>query len=328
MSPGRALAAALLLGALTTVSCSAGADAPQNPLAGAALWVDPSSTAAQAQQQLRAEGRSADADALTPITSQPVATWLTTDDPAATVRRVTQQAEVTGQLPVFVLYHRPGRDCGSYSAGGSTEVSAYQDWVGTVADALGDQRAALVLEPDAIPQALGGQCALDGQPAATYAMLAAATQALAARPHATVFLDAGHPGWIADTDALASALRSSGIEAAAGFSLNVSNFVDTAQNQTYGDALSAAVGDKPYVVDVSRNGRGAPAADPNSVDAWCNPPGAGLGQDPQVASKRSRVAAYLWIKEPGASDGSCRPGEPPAGQFWPEYALRLIQQRP
>lgn len=325
MRGGRSLVAALLL--ISTFGCSADADAPANPLAGASLWVDPSSTAAQAQQQLRADGRDAEADGLAPIVSQPVATWLTTDDPTPTVQRVTQQAELTGQLPVLVLYHRPGRDCGSYSAGGSAEVSAYQAWIGSVVAALGDQRAALVLEPDAIPQAVSGRCAVDGQPAATYAMLATATRTLTALPNATVFLDAGHPGWITDTDALAGALRSSGIEAAAGFSLNVSNFVATDQNETYGDELSRIVGNKPYVIDVSRNGRGAPSADPGSIDAWCNPAGAGLGDDPQTGSKRSRVAAQLWIKEPGASDGNCRSGEPPAGQFWPEYALRLIQQR-
>jgi endoglucanase len=50
-----------------------------------------------------------------------------------------------------------------------------------------------------------------------------------------VYLDAGHPGWITDVDALATALRSSGIEQAAGFSLNVSNFVDTPENLAYGD---------------------------------------------------------------------------------------------
>jgi endoglucanase len=143
-----------------------------------------------------------------------------------------------------------------------------------------------------------------------------------------VYLDAGHPGWITDVDALATALRSSGIEQAAGFSLNVSNFVDTPENLAYGDRLSAVLGDKQYLVDVSRNGRGAPTADPGSIDAWCNPPSAALGENPRIGPARARAVGFLWIKEPGASDGSCRPGEPPAGQFWVEYALQLIHQRP
>ncbi|MCW2873942.1 glycoside hydrolase family 6 protein, partial [Actinacidiphila oryziradicis] len=36
------------------------------------------------------------------------------------------------------------------------------------------------------------------------------------------------------------------------------------------------------------------------------------------------VDAYLWVKRPGESDGSCR-GAPPAGQWWSDYALRLAR---
>ena len=34
------------------------------------------------------------------------------------------------------------------------------------------------------------------------------------------------------------------------------------------------------------------------------------------------IDAYLWIKDPGASDGPCH-GGPPAGQDWPKYAAAL-----
>ena len=222
-----------------TLACGPGADpVPANPLAGSVLWVDPESAAALAEQQLRRDGDPTTADGLTPISSQPVATWLVNDDPVALTERVTQTAAVTRQLPVLVLYHRPGRDCGSYSGGGAAEQSSYLTWVGAVADAIGDQRALVVVEPDAIPQALSGQCAQDGNPASTYAMLASAVQLLAAHENTLVYLDAGHPGWIADAAALAGALRDSGAAQADGFSLNVSNFATTADNQTYGDSVS------------------------------------------------------------------------------------------
>ena len=264
-----------------TQACGPGADPePANPLAGSILWVDPESAAARAQQQLRSAGDPTTADGLTAISSQPVATWLVDDDPVPLTRRVTQTATAVGQLPVLVLYHRPGRDCGSYSGGGAAEQSSYLTWVGSVADAIGDRRALVVLEPDAIPQALSGQCAQDGSPAGTYAMLASAVDLLTRQENTLVYLDAGHPGWIGDTGALAGALRDSGVEHAAGFSLNVSNFATTADNQAYGDQLSVALGDKQYVIDVSRNGRGAPQADPSSIDAWCNPPGVALGENP------------------------------------------------
>jgi endoglucanase len=141
-----------------------------------------------------------------------------------------------------------------------------------------------------------------------------------------VFVDAGHAGWIQDLPALAAALRASGVERAAGFSLNVANFQSTADSVAYGERLSGLLGRAQFVVDVSRNGRGAPAA--SGVDAWCNVPGAALGENPRVGADRALAVAFLWVKEPGASDGSCRPGEPPAGQFWPEYAERLVRERP
>jgi endoglucanase len=37
------------------------------------------------------------------------------------------------------------------------------------------------------------------------------------------------------------------------------------------------------------------------------------------------VDAYLWIKRPGESDGSCH-GGPPAGAWWPDYALGLARR--
>ncbi|HEU5485634.1 MAG TPA: glycoside hydrolase family 6 protein [Microlunatus sp.] len=327
MGRGPLLASLVLLVCL--LGCGPGsAPQPDNPLTGETLWVDPQSAPAQAEQQLRRDGANADADTLHAISSQPVATWLVDDDPRTATQRVVQQAEVLDQLPVLVLYHRPGRDCGSYSAGGAAEQSSYLSWVGAVSDAIGDRRALVIVEPDAIPQAVSGQCSVDGRPDATYAMLSAAVSDLADNPGTVVYLDAGHPGWITDTDALADALRRSGVEQAAGFSLNVSNFVSTDDNQSYGDRISAALEDVQYVVDVSRNGRGAPDADPGSVEAWCNPPSAALGENPHLGPQRARAVAFLWIKEPGASDGSCRPGEPPAGEFWVDSALRLIRQRP
>lgn len=311
------------------VGCGPGPTSlPENPLAGMTLWVDPESAPTLAEQRLRQHGASRDADTLTTISSRPLATWLVDDDPRSVTQRVVQQAEVLGQVPVLVLYHRPGRDCGSYSAGGAAERSSYLSWISEVAGAIGDRQALVIVEPDAIPQAISGQCSIEGRPDNTYAMLSAAVDILARNAKTFSYLDAGHPGWVTDTGALADALRRSGIEHAAGFSLNVSNFVSTDDNQAYGDGLSTELGDKQYVIDVSRNGRGSPPADASSAESWCNPPDAALGEYPHFGPQHARAVAFLWIKEPGASDGSCRPGEPPAGQFWVDSALRLIRQRP
>lgn len=317
--------AGLLAGALLLSACGSPQPPPLNPLFGQRLWVDRQSPVAVAAAALRQSGRGAEADALAPIASQPVATWLTHDDAPRRAQRVVDEAEVADALPVLVLYHRPHRDCGSYSAGGSRDAESYARWIAAVADVIGSRRALVVLEPDAVPQLLTGACATAADE--TYAMLATAIERLSANENTLIYLDAGHPGWIDDTDRLAEALRRAGIERADGFSLNVSNFASDAANQEYGDRLSATLGGLQYVTDVSRNGNGAPAASAGGVDGWCNPPSAALGVDPQIGAERAYAVAKLWIKVPGESDGDCRPGEPAAGEFWYDYATRLINQR-
>ena len=110
------------------------------------------------------------------------------------------------------------------------------------------------------------------------------------------------------------------LAAADGFAVNVANFYPTDRNAAYGNRLSAALGGKHFVIDTSRSGNGSAGA-----DSWCNPPGRALGEAPTTETGRPGVDAYLWIKNPGESDGQCGRGEPPAGQFWLPYALGLAQ---
>ncbi|SCE59467.1 endoglucanase [Streptomyces sp. Termitarium-T10T-6] len=51
----------------------------------------------------------------------------------------------------------------------------------------------------------------------------------------------------------------------------------------------------------------------------------GSGTPPTTDTGDERLDAYLWIKRPGDSDGTCR-GGPPAGDWWPEYALGLARR--
>ena len=105
-----------------------------------------------------------------------------------------------------------------------------------------------------------------------------------------------------------------------GFFVNVSNFVDTASCIEYGKAISARTGGAHFLVDTSRNGKGAPA----NPGEFCNPSGVGLGRSPTVATGEPLCDALLWVKVPGESDGPCN-GGPDAGRFWPEYAIALAK---
>jgi endoglucanase len=298
--------------------------AAAGPLASlSGFYVDPDSPAAAQQRQWAAEGRTDDARRIGEIAAQPVPDWLTqpTGEVGAAVRSYVGRAAAAKQRPLLVTYFVPGRDCGSYSGGGAADAADYRAWIREVAGALHGVAATVVVEPDAVPHEVSGCGQGDGRAE----LLTDAVAVLKAAGPVAVYLDAGNPGFITDPGAIADALKRSGIEKADGFSLNVASFYRTADVVAYGRAVSAALGGKHFVVDTSRNGNGPPEGDTiDGAPSFCNPPGRAIGAVPTTKTGETLVDAYLWIKRVGESDGACRPGEPPAGQWWPDYALALV----
>ncbi|BCJ52219.1 glucanase [Actinoplanes sp. NBRC 14428] len=289
------------------------------------LYVDPNGAAAAQVRDWEAEGRHADAALVRRIADRPVATWFADDSPgyADRVRQLVAAASQAGRLPVLTLYNIPDRDCSGQSAGGAADAETYRRWVRDIAASLHGHRALIVLEPDAIPQAVEG-CLDDEDTAERYRLLAEAVGALRAIPGVLVYLDAGNPTWITEPGRMLSALRRSGIRQATGFSLNVANFETTADNIAYGTRLSALLGGAHFVVDTSRNGNG-PAQKGAGNQHWCNPPGRALGEPPTLRTGVPLVDAYLWVKRPGESDGACGDDAPPAGLWWAAYAVELAR---
>ncbi|MEV0191469.1 glycoside hydrolase family 6 protein [Kitasatospora purpeofusca] len=312
--------AAVAPGAAPGGASAAGAPPPGAlpQLPGQTLYVSDRTAAAQQVTALRGQGRTAEADTLLRIASRPSSQWLTDQSARSTAEQVSRRAAEVDRTPVFVAYNIPHRDCGLYSAGGATDAAAYRAWITGLAEALGDRRAWVVLEPDAVAHTLDACGVKDDAAAERYGLLAFAVQELKKRPQVRVYLDAGNPGWVQDRAALAEALRKSGVAAADGFALNVSNFYATDRATAYGAQLSALLDGKHFVVDTSRNGNG-----PLGAEAWCNPPGRALGTPPTTETGQPGVDAFLWIKNPGESDGECGRGEPRAGEFWLPYALGL-----
>ena len=293
----------------------AGAPRAAAALTGAVLYVNPASPA-QSQADSWRSSRPADAAQMDKIASQPVAIWLGewSGDVRAAVSSALSRA--AGRMTVFVVYNIPGRDCGGYSAGGIS-ASAYRTWVRNVAAGLAGTPAVIVVEPDALA---GMECLSSTAQSERLALIADAVDVLKGGG-AVVYVDAGHARW-QPVDVMASRLAGAAIDRADGFALNVSNFVATDISTTYGTALSQRVGGKHFIIDVSRNGLGATAD-----GQWCNPPGRALGVNPTTVTGNALVDAYLWVKVPGESDGTCN-GGPSAGGWWPEYALGLAQRQP
>jgi endoglucanase len=331
---------ALLAVLAALAGCSSDSEAPErvplapaaaagkgsNPLAGQAYYVDPNNPAAQQARRWRAQGRSADAAAISKMARRPTAVWFADGAQiAARVRAATQKAARAGRSALLVAYHVPGRDCGLYSAGGSGSPAEYRRWIRGFAKGIGPRRATVIVEPDAIAQAVVESCLSDAKRAERYALLADAVRTLERQPNVSVYLDAGNPGFVNPLDRLVAPLRAAGIRAADGFALNVSNFYRTDRVIDYGRALSRRVGGAHFVIDTSRNGNGPSFQDDPGGPKWCNPPGRALGRSPSTRTRQRKVDAYLWVKQPGASDGTCRAGAPPAGHWWPEYALQLVR---
>ncbi|WP_436738996.1 glycoside hydrolase family 6 protein [Streptomyces sp. BBFR102] len=307
-------------------SAPAGREAQPSRSAGAAVaapefWVDPESPAAVEAGRLRVEGKEAQAALLERIAQQPAAVWPAGDDPVPAVRRATAGASEAGSTAVLVAYNVPHRDCGQHSAGGAVDRAAYGEWIDAFASAIGDSKAVVVLEPDAVPHMVDG-CTPAEYHGERSTLISGAIERLKRQPGTKVYLDAGNPAWIEDPEKIAEPLRRAGIARADGFSLNVSNFQTDTATRAYGTALSERLDGAHYVVDTSRNGNGPLGA--AGQDAWCNPPGRALGTPPTTRTGDPLLDAYLWIKRPGESDGACR-GGPSAGTWWPEYALGLAR---
>lgn len=282
-----------------------------NPLRGLRLYVDPGSQAAL-QVSRWASTRPNDAALVARIAEQPQAVWLGgwLPDVEATVRSVVDAAASAGTAPVLVLYHVPRLDC--VEGFGAADAGAYRAWVDRVSAGLAGRKAVAIVEPDALGHL--AECLGTAGQRERLDLLRYAAERLTAAG-AVVYLDAGTAGWI-PAPIMASRLEEAGLASARGFSVNVSNFETDRISMAYAEAVAASL-DRPvgWVIDTSRNGKG-------SNGEWCNPDGRALGDPPEVVTDVPGLDGLLWIKRPGESDGTCN-GGPPAGTWWPEYALEL-----
>jgi endoglucanase len=341
----------------------------------------PPNGAVQQVESLLKQGQLRNALLIAVMETVPQAVWLTGGTPSqvnATVTSTLQEANAERALPVLVLYNIPGRDCGSYSAGGAENTADYETWIDAIAAAIGSQKVLIVLEPDSLadlPSDCGYNPTQVNVPQATadrYTQINYAVTTLEAGSQTLVYIDAGNSHWQA-VPIMAARLAQAGIQQAQGFFTNVSNYnlnnyettydtwvseciafandpeqggwrlgnysycasqyyspfgpVDPDNIATwvytdewYEQNMGTAVATTHFVIDTSRNGQGpldasiyanAPYNQPASViqtltnGSWCNPPERGLGTHPTANPGVLLLDAYLWVKTPGESDGTC-----------------------
>jgi endoglucanase len=284
---------------------------PTAPLSNSSFYANPNSSAAS-QANAWASSRPADAAMMRTLANAPTAAWFGewSGDVKNAVAQTVNAAAAAGKTAVLVAYDIPQRDCGGYSAGGTND---YLSWITAFANGIGSHSAVVILEPDSLAQVT---CLSSADQATRYSLLAKAVSILKANSGTKVYLDAGHAGWI-DPATMAARLGAANIAQADGFSLNVSNYDDTASEAAYGAQVSAKTGSKHFVIDTSRNGNG-------SDGEWCNASGRAIGAAPTTSTGNPLIDAFLWVKTPGESDGTCN-GGPSAGTWWADYALSLVK---
>jgi endoglucanase len=308
------------------------APANGNLLAGARLYVDPTSPAALAQQQY-AQSNPGWASMLGRIANEPGARrfWMWNMGPnvegqVAHYLQTAQAAQpgTTVMLSSYNLVHGP---CGSTAT--PAVQTQYDNYMDQTAAGIGNFHVVYFLEIDSL---ITASCLTPSQLAIRQAELRYAVSALERDPHVLVYIDAGAADALSPARAV-QLLSGAGVSQAQGFFLNATHFDWTQNELQFGEAVSRQLGGAHFIINTGENGTG-PLAPANRVkhgnEVLCNPPGRGLGPlsvSQQVAVPTGYPAAdgFLWFSNPGGSGGQCVPGAPPAAQFWAAYAVMLAQ---
>lgn len=249
--------------------------------------------------------------------NQPAATL------ASTVEKYLADAEVaqpntTVALSTYSLVHGACENPNAIK-------SRFENWITQLAHGIGNFRVVLYLEEDSLMET---HCLTHAQIATRLQELAYAVRTLSQDPHLLIYMDAGAPdGWIS-ARRTAQYLKQADIAQAQGFFVNATHYDWTSTDVHYGQEIARLTGGKHFIVQTDDNGRGPLVPrnrKKNGNENLCNPPGRGTG--PLTwATGYEYVDGFLWFNNPGNSDGPCGAGDPPIAQFWPAYAVGLVQR--
>jgi endoglucanase len=214
--------------------------------------------------QLIEGGQLKDAGLIAAMESVPSAVWLDGETPAQAaepgnlgseqadvdvarqVRQTLFAASLEHAVPIFVAYNIPGRDCSEYSAGGAPSDAAYDAWIDSITNALGDATAVVLEEPDALANLPGycGSAYASEFPDITNTTriddIRYAVATLETDPNISLYLDGGNSDW-QNVGGMAETLVAADVQQAQGFFLNVSNYQYDTNSDFYGTWVSSCI---------------------------------------------------------------------------------------
>jgi hypothetical protein len=273
------------------------------------------------------------------IALQPRVIWFASEFSTSSIRTqldrfiAEQQAEFgkDALIQIAVFREWPHGEGGRGKPLSGSEQAAYRAWVDAAADAIGDARVALVLEPDlglnAIPNNSWETRTAD--PAVRLGLVRYAAKRFSGLPRTSVYLDASDSDWLSISK-IVPVIEAAGVEYARGFALGATHYSSVGDNIDYGmkivDALEAdGIHGKKFVIDTADNGRPFtwlqhrsehPGADFDNAatcrsvsDTTCDtlgvPPTTDVADQPGLdLTARQRtdalryVDAYLWFGRP------------------------------
>jgi len=241
-----------------------------------------------------------------------------------------QQGDPDTLVQLAIFRQWPREEAGRGTPLSGREQADYRAWIDQAADAIGDARVAMILEPDlgldAVPNDPHDKRTAD--PAARLALVRYAAHRFGELPRTSVYLDASDSDWLSVAKEV-PLLEAAGIDDVRGFALGATHYSSVADNIAYGTELADALAraghpDKHFVIDTADNGRPFtwaqyyakhPGGDfdnaepcSSAVETQCDtlgiPPTTDVA-DPrlhltaaQSAQAEKHVDAYLWFGRP------------------------------
>ncbi|MDX6344539.1 MAG: endoglucanase [Trebonia sp.] len=243
-----AASAALAAGSAASTAAPAASAAARTISPGTRFFVPPPSAGAPQQVVALLKGHDLkDAALITEMETMPRAVWFTSGTQAQVQQQARQtmtEAAIERAVPVLVAYDIPGRDCAQYSAGGALNESAYEAWIDGFARGIGNSKAVVILEPDALGN-MPSNCGLSSSvypftDAERVAELQYAVSALEADSGVSVYLDGTHSAW-QSVGTITQRLLQADVQQAQGFFLNVSNYQPDPNLIDYGTWISDCI---------------------------------------------------------------------------------------
>jgi endoglucanase len=229
------------------------------------------------------------------------------------------QPGTTVQLTMYNLVHS--------NVAPSKIKGRYEHWISQFAQGLGNYRAVIYLEEDALitmPRISSAQRKV------REAEIAYAVNALEQDPHVVVYIDAGASDTLASPHEVAKLLNASGVRHAQGFSVNSTHHEWVTTEMHWGQQIARRTHGAHFVVQSGSAGRGPhlnPRPKTQGIEDLCNPPGTGLGPLTWNTGYRY-VDGLLWYANIGfTANIPCHDGEPGLATFWPKYAFGIVHRR-